>query len=137
MAYFLLQGAYSTEVWNTLISNPVNRVEAIRPAIESMGGRIEGSWLSFGEYDVVLIMQMPDNISAAAFALAVAAGGAFKSSKTTPLLSMDEGVEAMTRASATGYQPPPLPSADRRTVCWRLRREGGSRGTSWRGETAQ
>jgi uncharacterized protein with GYD domain len=106
MAYFLLQGAYTTEVWNTLISNPVNRVEAIRPAIEKLGGRIEGAWFSFGDYDVVLIMQMPDNLSAAAFALAVAAGGAFKSHKTTPLMTMDEGVEAMRRASDTGYRPP-------------------------------
>lgn len=106
MAYFLLQGTYKTEVWKTLVSNPVNRVDAIRPAIEKLGGSVEGAWFSFGDYDVVLIMQMPDNSSAASFALAVAAGGAFKSHKTTPLLSMDEAVQAMIRASDTGYRPP-------------------------------
>ena len=51
-------------------------------------------------------MQMPDNVSAAAFALAVAAGGAFKSHKTTPLMSMEEGIEAMKKAGGTGYRPP-------------------------------
>lgn len=30
MAYFLLQGAYTAEAWKTLVSNPVNRTEAIR-----------------------------------------------------------------------------------------------------------
>ncbi|MBC7910335.1 MAG: GYD domain-containing protein [Pyrinomonadaceae bacterium] len=106
MAYYMLQGAYSTDAWESLVSNPVNRVEAIRPAIENLGGHIENAWFAFGEYDVVLIMQMPDNLNAAAFAFAIAAGGAFKTHKTTPLMSIDEGVEAMRRASDTGYSPP-------------------------------
>ena len=106
MAYFLLQGAYTAEVWKTLVENPVNRVEAVRPAIEKMGGRVESAFFAFGDYDVVLIMEMPDNVRAAAFALAVAAGGAFKSHKTTPLMSMDEGGEAMKKAGGTGYRPP-------------------------------
>lgn len=106
MAYYLLQGAYTAEVWKTLVENPANRVEAIRPAIEKLGGRVEGAFFAFGDYDVVLIMEMPDNVSAAAFALAVAAGGAFKSHKTTPLMSMEEGVEAMRKAGGTGYRPP-------------------------------
>jgi uncharacterized protein with GYD domain len=106
MAYFLLQGAYTSEVWKNLVSNPVNRVEAIRPAIEKLGGRIESAWFSFGEYDVVLIMEMPENLSAAAFAFAVASGGAFKAHKTTPLMSMEEGIEAMKLAGLSGYKPP-------------------------------
>jgi uncharacterized protein with GYD domain len=106
MAYFLLQGGYTAEAWKTLVQNPVNRTEAVRPVIEQLGGRVESSFFAFGEYDVVLIMEMPDNVSAAAFALAVAAGGAFKTHKTTPLLSMEEGVEAMRKAGETGYRPP-------------------------------
>ena len=48
---------------------------------------------------------MPDNVSAAAFAVAVAAGGACKNVKTTPLLSIAEGIEAMKKAGQSGYQP--------------------------------
>lgn len=106
MAYFLLQGAYTTDAWKTLIATPQNRVEAIRPVIERLGGSVEGAWFAFGEYDVVLIMQMPDNVSAAAFALAVASGGAFKSHKTTPLMTMEEGIEAMRKAAGAGYKGP-------------------------------
>jgi uncharacterized protein with GYD domain len=71
-----------------------------------MGGRVEQAFLGFGEYDVVLIMQMPSNVDAAAFALAVAAGGAFKSHKTTPLMTMEEGIEAMKKAGGAGYKAP-------------------------------
>ncbi|MDO8549716.1 MAG: GYD domain-containing protein [Ignavibacteria bacterium] len=106
MAYFLLQGAYATESWKALLEKPVNRVEVVRPVIEKLGGKVECAFISFGEYDIVLIIQMPDTISAAAFSLAVAAGGAFKSSKTTPLLTMEDGVEAMKKAGKTGYRPP-------------------------------
>ena len=106
MAYFLLQGAYSAESWETLVANPVNRTEAVRPAVEKLGGSIERVYFAFGDYDIVLILRMPDNVSAAAFSLAVAAGGAFKAHKTTPLMSMEEGVEALRRASESGYRPP-------------------------------
>ena len=43
---------------------------------------------------------------AAAFSMAVAAGGAVKAFKTTPLLSVEEGVEAMRKAHAAGYRRP-------------------------------
>ena len=106
MAHFLLQGAYTAEAWRALVNNPQDRTVAIRPAVEKLGGSIESVWFAFGEYDVVLIMEMPDNVSAAAFSLAVAAGGAFKVHRTTPLMTIEEGVEAMRRAAGAGYQPP-------------------------------
>lgn len=106
MAYFLLQGAYTSEAWKSLVKKPVNRIEVVRPMIEKLGGSVEGAWFSFGDYDVVLIMQMPDNVTAAAFSLAVAAGGAFKTHKTTPLMTMADGVEAMKKAGGAGYRPP-------------------------------
>jgi uncharacterized protein with GYD domain len=62
--------------------------------------------LSFGEDDVVAICELPDNVSAAAFSLAVSAGGALKTSKTTPLMTFEEGIEAMKKAPKAGYRPP-------------------------------
>ncbi len=49
---------------------------------------------------------MPDNVSVAAFSMAVAAGGSVKSVKTTPLMSMEEGVEAIKKASGSGHEAP-------------------------------
>mgnify|MGYP003576570135 CR=1 FL=1 len=106
MAYFLLQGTYTPESWKSLVNKPVDRVEVVRKVIEKLGGKVEGAWFAFGDYDVVMIMQMPDNISAAAFSLAIAASGAFKAHKTTPLMTIADGIEAMKKAAGAGYQPP-------------------------------
>jgi uncharacterized protein with GYD domain len=104
MSYYLIQVAYSPEGWQALVENPQNRVEAVRPAIEKLGGRIENAWYSFGDYDVTLILQMPDNMSAAALSIAFAAGGALKAVKTTPLLTASEALDAMKKAGGSGYK---------------------------------
>jgi len=49
-------------------------------------------------------VDFPDNTSAAAFAMAVGGGGSCKSVKTTPLLSVDEGLAAMKKAGGAGYK---------------------------------
>jgi hypothetical protein len=45
-------------------------------------------------------------VGAAAFSLAVSAGGTIKNGKTTPLLTVTEGLAAMKRAGISGYRPP-------------------------------
>ena len=104
MPHYLQQVAYSTEGWEALVEKPENRIEAVRPAIEKLGGRIESAWIAFGDYDVVLIIQMPTNVDASAIAMAFAAGGACKAVKTTPLLTVEEAVEAMKKAAGAGYR---------------------------------
>jgi uncharacterized protein with GYD domain len=102
----MFQAAYTAEAWKVQIDNPQNRIEQVRPMIESQGGKILGAYYAFGEYDLVIILEAPDNVSVSALALAAAAGGAVKAQKTTVLMSVEEGIEAMRRASRTGDQPP-------------------------------
>lgn len=106
MAYYLFQGAYTSEALARLIKKPENRIEIVSKAVEKLGGRVISGWFSFGEYDVVLVSELPDNVSAAAFAIAAAAGGALKANKTTPLLSPEEMLQMFHRAGKTGYRPP-------------------------------
>lgn len=105
MPVYLHQIAYSREGWQALLAQPQDRIEAVRPAVEKLGGKIRNAWFAFGEYDIVLITEMPDNVSAAAIAMAFAGGGACKSVQTTPLMSTEEAVNAMTKASESGYRP--------------------------------
>ncbi|MXN66988.1 GYD domain-containing protein [Stappia sp. GBMRC 2046] len=106
MALYLYQGAYTSESWAAQLADPQNRVETVGRAVcESVGGRLVGGWLSFGEFDIVLIMDVPDNVSIAAIGMAVGAGGAMKSSKTTVLMSGDDGVAALRKASSVTYKP--------------------------------
>ena len=106
MPYYLFQGAYTPEAWASLVKKPQNRFEAVRGAIEKLGGAVEGGWFTFGEYDFMLLCKMPDHVSAASFAMATAAGGALKASKTTPLMTVEEGIQAMKQAGQSGYRPP-------------------------------
>jgi len=108
MPYYMLQAAYTPEAWAAMIKHPQNRLEAVRPVVEQLGGKIEGGWLAFGEYDIVVICQMPSNVSAAAFSMIGAAGGAVKAVKTTPLMTVDEAMEAERKAGGVvgAYRPP-------------------------------
>ena len=106
MPTYMIQGSYGAEGLTALVKNPQNRIQAIKPAIEKLGGKLKDAYLSFGEYDFVIIAEMPDNVSAAAISMAFGAGGALQSTKTTPLLSPTETIEAMKKASTSGYKPP-------------------------------
>ena len=101
-----MEVGYTAEAWRTLIKKPEDRGKAIQPVVEKLGGRIEGAWLAFGEHDLILIVEFPDNVSAAAFSLAATAGGALRGIKTTPLLAISEGIGAMKRAAESGYRAP-------------------------------
>lgn len=104
MPHYLIQVAYNDQAWQALIKNPVNRIEAVRPAIENLGGKLREGWFAFGDYDIVCIAEMPDNVAAAAIAIAFAGGGACKSVKTTPLMSTAEALEALQKAAHAGYR---------------------------------
>lgn len=104
MPHYLVQVAYNENAWQALIKNPHDRIEAVRPAIESLGGKVKEGYFAFGDYDAIVIAEMPDNVTASAFAIACAGGGACKSIKTTPLMSSAEAVEALKKASRTGYR---------------------------------
>jgi uncharacterized protein with GYD domain len=106
MPHFLTQVSYNEHAWQTLVSNPQNRLEAIRPVLEKLGGRIVNAYFAFGDYDFVLIAELPDNVSAAALAIAASAGGACKTVKTTPLMDTSEGLEAIRKAATSGYRAP-------------------------------
>jgi uncharacterized protein with GYD domain len=74
--------------------------------VEKLGGKMSHAWFAFGDYDIVCIIEMPGNVEAAAFSLAVSAGGAVKAIKTTPLMSTAEGLDAAKKAAKSGYKAP-------------------------------
>jgi uncharacterized protein with GYD domain len=104
MALYMHQISYTLEAWQALVANPQDRTEAVRPAIEKLGGKVITGWFAFGDYDLISITEFPNAVSAAAIAIAFAAGGACRSVKTTQLLSVAEGLEALKLASTTGYK---------------------------------
>ncbi len=106
MAHYLIQATYTSDAWAAMVKEPQDRIEAIRPVVESLGGTVVAGYLAFGEYDTIAILELPDNEAAAAFAMAAAAGGALKALKTTPLLATQVALGAASKARALGYRPP-------------------------------
>ena len=105
MPFYLHQVSYTPEALARLIANPQDRFDAVRGPIEKLGGRVMNSYFAFGQYDAVLITEMPDHVSAAAIALAFGAGGSLRNCQTTALMSNAEGLEAFRKAAQCGYNP--------------------------------
>ncbi len=73
MPKFLIQASYTTEGLKGLVKDKASgRKAAIEKALKSVGAKMECFYYSFGDHDVVLVVDGPDNISAAAM------GGALK-----------------------------------------------------------
>jgi uncharacterized protein with GYD domain len=106
MPHYMVQAAYTPEALAALTKNPSNRAESVKGIVQQLGGHIEAAYFTFGEYDIVAIVEVPDNVSAAAFALGSAAKGHLKAMKTTPLLTMDEGLQAMAKGGSLDIVPP-------------------------------
>ena len=106
MPTYMVQAAYTSTAWNKLVQRPENRMEALKPVIARLGGEILSWYYTFGDYDVVVIFEVPSNINAAAAAMAIAGSGAVKDFKTSVLMSPDDGFDAMLLAQGAGYRPP-------------------------------
>ncbi len=106
MAFYLTRFSYTPETWARLMKNPEDRREAARKYIESVGGKLHGFWYAFGAYDGYNLWEAPDNVSMAAVAMAIGGGGGVSKIETTPLLTVEETLDALRRASAVAYRPP-------------------------------
>ena len=106
MALYLTRFSYTPETWARLIEQPEDRRAAAQQYIESVGGKLQGFWYAFGEHDGYTLWEASDNVSMAAVAVAIGAGGAVDSLHTTVLLTVDETLAALEKAQAVKYRPP-------------------------------
>ena len=106
MSRYLVEATFATEAFAALLSSPHDRLEQLRPAIAKLGGSVEAAYFAFGDADLILIVDLPDNVSAAAFSMAVSAAGGVRMHRTRPLLTIPESVEAMRKAGEVEYRPP-------------------------------
>lgn len=106
MPHFLIEAAYKDSAAKAMIANPQNRADVIRKTCESLDGKMHSFFFAFGEYDVVVLVELPGNQAAAALALVVGASGALSKYRTTVLMTSEESVEAMRRAGDVSYTAP-------------------------------
>ena len=105
MAKYLLKVSYSTEGLNGVMkSGGTARVQAVEKMLAGVGGSLESFYFAFGEDDVIVIADVPDQRSAIAMAAAIGSSGAISSYETVVLLEPSEIDEALN--VAVEYVPP-------------------------------
>ena len=95
MALYMYQASYTAKSMAAQLTEPQDPVEAIRPTLEDLGAKLVVAGFPFGEYDVLVVYEAPDDVTAASVAMAVAAAGEVKSAKTTRLLSGEEWLDSL------------------------------------------
>jgi len=104
MPKYLIEANYVGEgVKGLLKEGGSSRRDAAERAVKSVGGTLEAFYFAFGESDAYVIGDVPDNVSMAALALTISAGGAV-TVKTTVLMTPEE-VDAAVKKSPS-YRPP-------------------------------
>jgi uncharacterized protein with GYD domain len=106
MPFYLTRFSYTPAPWAKLIKNPEDRRVAAKQIVEAVGGKLHGFWYAFGDHDGYNLWEAPDNVSVAATAIALSAGGALSSVETTVLLTVEETLAALKKASSITYRPP-------------------------------
>jgi uncharacterized protein with GYD domain len=99
MAKYLLEVNYTGEGARGLKKDGgTKRRKVATDFVESLGGKVEAFYYAFGQADLVVIVDLPDNVSAAAAALSLAVTGAV-TCKTTVLITPEEMDQATTKSS--------------------------------------
>ncbi len=96
MTKYLVQGQYSSDAMKGLIKDGggTARRAAIEKLVQSLGGKLDATYFSFGEADLYLIVDTPDNVAVEAALLTVGATGA-ANLRATPLLTPEEVDQAV------------------------------------------
>jgi len=89
MPRYLTQASYNASAAAAFDSNPQDRAPGVRAAVQKRGGQRESFEFALGDDDVVGIAAFPDDVAAAALALAVNTDGHLKSYKTTRTMSAE------------------------------------------------
>ncbi len=108
MPKYAFLGGYTSESWARMIQNPEDRATAVRKLAESVGGKLESFFWSFGEDDFLVIADAPDDVTATAISVAVAGSGTLRNLRTVKLITTEEARKVLEKAKTAqrAYTPP-------------------------------
>jgi uncharacterized protein with GYD domain len=97
MAKYLAIASYTTDGLRELAAHGASaRIEASKKLVAEAGGSIESYYYAFGADDVFIVCDLPDNVTAAATAIAAGASGVVVT-RMVPLLTAEEVDQAVSR----------------------------------------
>jgi uncharacterized protein with GYD domain len=111
MPMYMIEASYTAEGLKGLMKDKASgRIKAVTEALAGLGGKIHSAFFTFGQHDVIIIAEVPDNSTAAGLSVAVSATGLVRI-KTTPLLTVEEMDRAL--QTAVKYRGPGQPNRPR------------------------
>jgi len=104
MSKYLIQASYTSEGLKGLQKDKASgRRTAVMTTLEELGGKLDAAYFCLGEYDAILVVDLPNTQAATAFSVAVSASGLVHT-KTTALLTIEETDHAL--GMRINYKPP-------------------------------
>lgn len=95
MAKYLIHATYTTDGFKGLLKDKASgRKAALEKAFASVGAKLDSMYYTFGNYDVLLVIDAPDNVAVMSVGLAACSTGLARTS-TTPLLTIEEADQAV------------------------------------------
>jgi len=102
--YLVISSLTQEGIRGTLNEGGTARREAVRQAVEGLGGKLEAFYFAFGDRDAYVIVDLPDNAAAAAASMAVGAAGGARN--TTVVLITAEEMDEVSKKNTQAYVPP-------------------------------
>ncbi len=106
MPTFMSNFSYTVEAWQKLSKNPEDRSVPVAALAEKLGGKLISMYYMAGDYDGVIIFEVPDAKAAATISIAAELAGHVKTIKTSQLYTTAEAMEAMGSAGKLAFPGP-------------------------------
>lgn len=107
MPIFISQGRFSQSAMKGMVARPEDRAEEVTKLVERAGGKLLGYYVTFGEHDFLVIIDMPGTRETAAAVIAAAAGGGVADMTTVPAMTSAEAKQVFADAAklAQSFRP--------------------------------
>ena len=107
MPLFITQGRFTREYIKGGLAKPEDRHAAIARICEQAGGKLVSLYFTLGQYDFIVISEMPDAKTASVLAFVATGGGGIENSVTTQAFTTTEAKEMFEAAGkiAGSYKP--------------------------------
>lgn len=106
MARYLVQASYTQQGVAGLVASPEDRTGVLKTLVEGAGGKVITLDYCFGEFDVIMVLEMPDDTAMASLSMAVGASGSVTNLRTTVLIPTADAFAAAQKAKEISYRPP-------------------------------
>ena len=107
MPIFITQGRFTREYIKGGLAKPEDRQAAIARLCEQVGGKLVSLYFTLGQYDFLLLSEMPEAKAASVLAFVAAGGGGIEGSVTTQAYTTAEARDIFAAAGKIvgGYKP--------------------------------